>query len=112
MTDNECHVEELAAATLSLMRAIAADLKLEQLDCFSFVKEMACCACGNLRSTPHHLKSQGSGGSNTIDNLLPLCDLHHDLIHKIGLTSFLEKFPQIKMYLEVIGFDYECKSFN
>ena len=44
------------------------------------------------RLDPHHLKTRGSGGDDSQTNVMPLCRLHHTELHKIGLSSFVEKY--------------------
>jgi hypothetical protein len=40
----------------------------------------------------HHLKSQGSGGDDIIENLIPVCIFHHNEIHMIGSYTFKRKY--------------------
>jgi hypothetical protein len=42
--------------------------------------------------TGHHVKSKGSGGSDTEDNLWPLCVKHHAEIHNLGVFTFCDKY--------------------
>ena len=54
----------------------------------------------------HHIKSRGAGGTDDNKNLMPLCSKHHTEIHKIGLNSFLQKYPKAKEFiLENFEFD-------
>jgi 5-methylcytosine-specific restriction endonuclease McrA len=42
-----------------------------------------CTVCGRRRPTePHHIKSVGSGGGDTPENVLPVCRGCHDDIHR------------------------------
>ena len=50
-----------------------------------------CIACHRYSeggTTLHHVKSQGSGGSDESFNLMPLCNAHHVLVHLKGLREF------------------------
>lgn len=59
----------------------------------------------------HHIKSIGAGGTDDEFNIAPLCHNHHTLgknaIHKIGIITFSEKFPEFKKYLLEMGWE-EC----
>ena len=59
------------------------------------VSEQYCTACGSWPVDVHHIKSVGSGGSDHINNLMPLCRTHHIEIHKIGRLTFMEKYEII-----------------
>lgn len=50
--------------------------------------------CNGLVSG-HHIKTKGSGGNDTIDNILALCFFHHRQIHNLGTSKFLEKYPDL-----------------
>ena len=41
--------------------------------------------CGGTMHA-HHVVTRGSGGGD--DNVVPLCGLHHDQIHRLGTLSF------------------------
>lgn len=56
------------------------------------IRAKPCCVCGrDAPSDPHHWKTQGAGGSDELENLLPLCREHHVEIHKIGRQTFYNK---------------------
>lgn len=42
--------------------------------------------------TPHHIKTQGSGGKDNEENLLSLCAGHHADIHILPLEKFMIKY--------------------
>jgi hypothetical protein len=52
----------------------------------------------------HHIKTRGSGGSDHDDNLMPLCVLHHNHIHK-SMNKFVDKH-KIAPYLRSKGWEY------
>lgn len=56
------------------------------------VRQMACMVCGHGPVHVHHLVTRGSGGGDELENLAPLCPLHHGLIHGLGVKSFFERF--------------------
>lgn len=44
----------------------------------------------------HHIKSRGSGGDDTSDNLMFLCAEDHHLVHQEGPVRFVEKYPHLR----------------
>lgn len=60
----------------------------------------ACEICGvECGTRAHHVKTVGSRGDDHVDNLLPLCVLHHNMIHKKGTSTMAKKFPIIREWL-------------
>jgi hypothetical protein len=53
----------------------------------------------------HHIKSVGSGGHDLPTNLIPLCEKHHEEIHK-GLNKFTNKYPKISIWLTRNGWSF------
>ena len=53
-----------------------------------WIKALPCCVprCGNSGSEPHHAKTRGAGGTSA--DLVPLCTIHHQLIHDVGVDTF------------------------
>lgn len=45
----------------------------------------------------HHIKTRGSGGDDTRENVIGLCRRHHTEIHQIGISRFLAKYPHLKL---------------
>lgn len=57
------------------------------------VRKLPCAICGEEGGNEaHHLQTRGSGGGDTIDNLVSLCRRHHQRIHAMGVKSFCEAF--------------------
>ncbi len=53
-----------------------------------YVRDKGCLVCRQRGpSHPHHVKSVGSGGLAP-ENLVPLCLVHHNQIHYIGIDTF------------------------
>jgi len=42
-----------------------------------------CVLCQREAQDVHHVKSRAAGGRNTLDNLVSLCRIHHDLVHGV-----------------------------
>ena len=63
----------------------------------------ACTICGKNGDglvTYHHLKSRGAGGSDEENNLMSLCQAHHNEIHQKGLIHFEEKYKTVRKWLQ------------
>ena len=56
------------------------------------IRGRPCLVCGASPSDAAHLKTVGSGGGDTVDNLIPLCRVHHVEQHAIGIDTFLSKY--------------------
>ena len=66
-----------------------------------------CLNCGKQTSGGncfHHIKTRGSGGTDDVWNLMPLCFFCHERVHKIGLLKFSENFA-VKLFLENLGWE-------
>lgn len=59
---------------------------------------MKCLIC-RLPAERHHIKTRGSGGSDDEWNILFICRIHHIECHKIGTSTFAEKYIQVKLWL-------------
>lgn len=74
-------------------------------------KECPCLACGRQPVDAHHVKSQGSGGNDVVENLMPLCREHHsfgiDCVHSLGLNRFVLKFPAAQHWLLTAGWEFD-----
>lgn len=56
-----------------------------------------CEACRRLSSeAPHHIRTRGAGGDDSPENLLGLCVVCHNLIHKSGREKFCRKYPHLR----------------
>jgi hypothetical protein len=64
---------------------------------------LRCSVCPFPHSDPAHIKSYGSGGADSWENLLPLCRKHHSLQHQVGWRRMLELFPVLVELLWVRG---------
>jgi len=62
----------------------------------------------------HHVKTRGAGGSDIIENLMPLCRAHHSEIHAKGLMWASKNYSSVEYWLgrngwEVDKFDKKWK---
>ena len=56
-----------------------------------------CEACGNpAPGGPHHIRTRGSGGGDTSENLLQLCGYCHQMIHVEGVGLFVFRNPHLE----------------
>ena len=63
----------------------------------SIVRQKPCFACGKEGpSDPHHVRSRGAGGGDTLENLYALCREHHQMIHAVGPAIMLKRFPWMR----------------
>lgn len=69
-----------------------------------------CIACGHRQleggNCLHHVKSRGSGGSDEVWNLMPLCQRCHNIVHANGLSTFAIKYFNVKRWLEKNGWEF------
>jgi hypothetical protein len=67
----------------------------------NYKSDKPCIACGEARDGYvcfHHVKTQGSGGSDHPHNLMSVCSIHHELVHK-SLSKFSILFPKAREWL-------------
>ena len=68
--------------------------------------ENSCEVCGDIAER-HHIKTRGAGGTDEPENILEACRAHHIEVHKLGLTTFAEKYPKVKKYLLSKGWYFD-----
>lgn len=69
-------------------------------------KECPCLICARQPVDAHHVKSQKSGGDDSVQNLMPLCRNHHQELHKKGLSSMADRYSGVLIWLEAAGWEY------
>ena len=58
-----------------------------------YVKTLPCCICGERKNIdPSHLTSRGAGGSDTFNNVIPLCRKHHMEMHRNGMFYMIDNY--------------------
>lgn len=68
----------------------------ENKDCLDEIRSMECSVCGAPPpSDAHHMKTKGSGGGDTLENLVSLCRKHHQEIHTLGRKTWWIKRAQV-----------------
>jgi hypothetical protein len=69
----------------------------------NFSTSEPCTACLKVTengNTFHHVKTRGAGGSNHPENMMPLCQSHHALVHSsIGLQGFVNLHPRVHEWM-------------
>lgn len=66
-------------------------------------RDYPCVCCNSSYGvSAHHLKTKGSGGNDVVDNLVPLCGVHHTEIHKLGEYTMKIKYPGLERFLRKI----------
>lgn len=71
------------------------------------LKVQPCAACGLGPCDPAHIKTRGSGGGDTWDNVLPLCREHHTEQHKRGMRFMELRYPALAHQLKIRGWRYD-----
>lgn len=62
------------------MKSFPKQRRFESEEYKDFIRKLPCCVCdGRRKIDPHHLKSQGAGGSDL--TCIPLCRYHHTEVH-------------------------------
>jgi hypothetical protein len=69
------------------------------------IKRGSCVICRSPNPDAHHVKSKKSGGDDVINNLMPLCRVHHIEVHKIGLSRFSDKYDNAQAWL--VSYEWE-----
>lgn len=81
-------------------------LRVKDKKLLKAVREKGCLICGRISDTAH-IKSRGSGGHDSVDNLLPLCRDHHREQHSKGWNYFVQKYEVIKDVLLEKGWEMQ-----
>ena len=72
-------------------------------DLLDYIKTLPCLISGEIPSDPDHIVSRGAGGDDVANNVWPIARRYHVERHKIGLISFIKKYPVLKTWLELAG---------
>jgi hypothetical protein len=67
--------------------------------------KLDCIICGKSNADKAHIKTKGSGGPDDDSNIMFLCRIHHVEQHKIGIITFIEKYPSVKKTIEAKGWE-------
>lgn len=76
----------------------------------AYKTNLKCLNCGNYEPSGnvlHHIKTRGSGGSDSVENLMPLCVMCHTKVHQIGLLEFSNN-EKVESYLRLMKW-YRCE---
>lgn len=61
---------------------------------------LPCLCCGTIIGThAEHVKTKGSGGKDELDNVMPICLIHHNEKNWKGRIHMSEKYPDYKKWL-------------
>lgn len=71
------------------------------------VRRLPCCVCGRAPVDPSHIRSRGSGGPDDFFNVAPHCRRHHSEWHQLGWAKFIERHPQMLMWLRRKGWEVQ-----
>jgi len=70
------------------------------------VRSEPCVICGK-KGEAAHIRSKGSGGDDTMENLLSLCRKHHSEQHQSGWFAFAMRYVGVVYLLEDKGWVFE-----
>lgn len=70
----------------------------------AWIKELPCIICKYPHSDPHHSETGGKGTKASDYTCLPLCHIHHQMVHTYGKQTFQKEFN--------IDFKSVCKRLN
>lgn len=68
-------------------------------------KSEPCWVCGMEPADASHIKTQGSGGPDTLWNVVAKCRLHH-IEWGLSWSRFVFKYPKFAMKLKELGWDW------
>lgn len=83
--------------------------RIEDPDLLKYIKEnLPCIGCGSPPPNDvHHVISRGAGGNDIVSNLMPLCRMCHEKIHRLSLSVMARKVPSVKEWLNQAGWVYD-----
>jgi hypothetical protein len=66
----------------------------------NFIKSLPCLLCNTKQNiAAHHVTTRGAGGLDSVNNLMPLCIVHHREFHDKGIMQMIKIYPQIYHWL-------------
>lgn len=68
--------------------------RLESQANLDLMRRLPCEVCAVTPVQVHHWKTRGSGGSDELTNLHPLCVTHHTQVHQLGVKTFWKKYGE------------------
>ena len=71
-----------------------------------------CWVCGKRPTDASHIKTRGSGGPDTLWNVVAKCRVHHTEWGQIGPVKFLAKYPNFAFRLKALGWEVENGKLN
>jgi 5-methylcytosine-specific restriction endonuclease McrA len=74
---------------------------------FAKIRSQRCLVCSSKNVDVAHVRTRGAGGPDEEFNLMPLCREHHTEQHKIGIITFMRRYPSVAAYLSTAGWTIE-----
>lgn len=71
---------------------------------------LRCVICQSPGCDLDHIKTRGSGGTDEDWNLWALCRNCHQARHRMGIGTFVSKYPQAERYLFVRGWEVKIEN--
>lgn len=72
-------------------------------DLLNQIRAKPCAVCGRRPVDPAHIKSRGSGGPDTVDNVVPLCRQHHSEQHQKGFAWMMRNYSLFYFEMRNLG---------
>ena len=70
----------------------------------NYQTDLPCVVCGyGGQVCYHHLKTRKSGGTDEPENMIPVCQKHHNEFHNKGTSHMADTYPMIKRWLLAAG---------
>jgi hypothetical protein len=82
-------------------------LRLEDKKVLEQVRGQGCCVCGQHPVDASHIKTKGSGGPDTLWNVVAHCRRHHMEWHSRGWKDFSRRNPVMAVKLKSLGWTWE-----
>jgi hypothetical protein len=64
------------------------------------IQSLPCMVCGRYEVDAHHIPSRGAGGQDKLTDMVPLCRVHHQQIHKVGIMTMARRHEEIMSWLK------------
>lgn len=71
------------------------------------IRSLPCVMCGKTPCDVAHIKTRGSGGDDTFENVLPLCRGCHTLQHKVGFVKLWDTSQKMRFALSLRGWQVD-----
>ena len=74
----------------------------------NYQTDLPCVICGisyGGQVCYHHIKTRASGGTDEPENMIPICQKHHNEFHSKGTSHMADTYPAVKRWLLSVGWN-------